>query len=73
VVPRQDLLQDVWKFKCAARTRTIDFHIRSLRRKLEDRPERPRYILTHRKFGYRLNLQDEVPESTVSGAALPGD
>jgi DNA-binding response OmpR family regulator len=54
-VSRQDLLRDVWGHKARVTTRTIDTHIGELRRKLEPDPGRPRYILTVRKFGYRLD------------------
>ena len=52
---RQDLLRGVWGHKSDVATRTIDTHIGELRRKLEPDPAHPRYILTVRKFGYRLD------------------
>ena len=54
-VSRQDLLRDVWGHKSDVATRTIDTHVGELRRKLEPDPAHPRYILTVRKFGYRLD------------------
>ncbi|QOC22388.1 response regulator transcription factor [Wenzhouxiangella sp. AB-CW3] len=54
-VSRQDLLAEVWGHPGAVITRTVDTHIAELRRKLEPDPNRPRYILTVRKYGYRLN------------------
>lgn len=53
-VPRRTLLRDVWGYKRAVPTRTIDTHIANLRGKLERDPSRPRHILTVRKVGYRL-------------------
>ncbi|MBC7223730.1 MAG: winged helix-turn-helix domain-containing protein, partial [Anaerolineae bacterium] len=38
--------------------RTIDAHIKNLRRKIEDDPRHPRWIVTVFGVGYRL----EVPE-----------
>ena len=35
-------------------TKTLDVHIRHLREKIEDDPSRPRYIVTVRGIGYRL-------------------
>jgi two-component system, OmpR family, alkaline phosphatase synthesis response regulator PhoP len=35
-------------------SRTVDTHVAELRRKLEENPAIPRYILTVRKAGYRL-------------------
>lgn len=51
---RYDLLRDVWGHKAEVETRTIDTHIGELRRKLEDDPRKPKYILTVRKHGYRI-------------------
>ena len=54
-ISRQDLLRGVWGHKSLVATRTIDTHVGELRRKLEPDPAHPRYILTVRKFGYRLD------------------
>ena len=55
VVPRLDLLREVWGYGSDVVSRTVDTHVGELRRKLEDDPAQPRYILTVRKTGYRLN------------------
>ncbi len=54
VVSRQDLLDEVWGYADDVLSRTVDTHVAELRRKLEDDPANPRYILTARKAGYRL-------------------
>lgn len=54
VLPRRELLQEVWGHQGVILTRTIDSHISELRRKLEPDPARPRHILTVHKIGYRL-------------------
>ncbi len=54
LVSRGDLLRQVWGFRGTVMSRTVDTHILELRRKLEDDPANPRYILTIRKAGYRL-------------------
>lgn len=54
VVPRLDLLREVWGYSDEIVTRTLDTHIAELRRKLESDPSEPRHILTVRKTGYRL-------------------
>ena len=51
---RLELLREVWGYSAAVVSRTVDTHIRQLRRKLEDDPAAPRHILTARKAGYRL-------------------
>ena len=56
VISRHDLLKEVWGYGNAAiNTRTVDVHLSELRRKLEEDPANPQYILTVRKAGYRLN------------------
>ena len=52
---RIELLRDVWGHKAEVETRTVDTHIAELRRKLETDAAHPEYILTVRKFGYRLD------------------
>lgn len=54
VASRLELLRDVWGHQAAVVTRTVDFHISELRRKLEEEPSNPSHILTVRKAGYRL-------------------
>jgi two-component system, OmpR family, alkaline phosphatase synthesis response regulator PhoP len=54
VIPREELLRQVWEYSPEVSSRTVDVHIAWLRQKLEDRPERPRYISTLRGRGYRF-------------------
>lgn len=54
VVPRLELMRQVWGYSDAVVTRTVDTHVAELRRKLEADPASPRHILTVRKVGYRL-------------------
>lgn len=51
---RLELLEEVWGHSATVLTRTVDTHIAELRRKLEDDPANPRWILTVRRAGYRL-------------------
>ena len=55
VATRHELLREVWGYRTTVVSRTVDTHVAELRRKLEDDPAAPRYILTVRKTGYRLN------------------
>jgi DNA-binding response OmpR family regulator len=54
VATRLELLKEVWGYRAAVVSRTVDTHVAELRRKLEDDPAEPRHILTVRKAGYRL-------------------
>jgi DNA-binding response OmpR family regulator len=59
VVSRLELLKEVWGHASSVLTRTVDTHVAELRRKLEDDSSQPRHLLTVRKAGYRLRLEDE--------------
>ena len=54
VVPRDQLLRDVWGDRVPARSQTLDVHIRWLRQKVEPNPDQPVYIQTVRMIGYRF-------------------
>jgi DNA-binding response OmpR family regulator len=58
---RAELLREVWGYHESVSSRTLDTHIGELRRKLEDDPAQPRYIITVRKAGYRLALEHSRP------------
>jgi len=51
---RQELMRAIWGDSAFRDPRGIDVHVRHLREKLEDVPERPELILTVRGAGYRL-------------------
>ena len=52
VFTREELLERVWKYEYFGDVRTVDVTIRRLRSKLEENPEKPRYIITKRGVGY---------------------
>ena len=54
VVPREELLQQVWEYSGDVSSRTIDVHVAWLRQKLEDNPQNPVHIQTIRGKGYRF-------------------
>lgn len=55
VISREELLDSVWGYDYVGETRTLDMHIRTLRQKLSDNAEHPKYIKTIRGVGYRFN------------------
>jgi len=54
IVSRAELLNDVWGFDFVGESRTLDIHIRTLRQKLGDHADAPKYIKTVRNVGYRF-------------------
>jgi len=52
---RNDLLDRVWSTDYEGYQRNIDPHINRLRKKLESDPKNPKYVLTVRGVGYKLN------------------
>lgn len=62
VVSREDLMAKVWDVNWFGSTKTLDVHIRALRKKLGDSATEPRYISTVRGVGFRM----VEPESEAS-------
>jgi len=54
VVKRDVLLDKVWGYEKYPTTRTIDNHILKLRKKVEENPSQPKYILSVYGEGYRF-------------------
>ncbi len=54
VFSRDQLLERVWGYDYGGDTRTVDVHIRWLRRKLETDPGNPQLLLTVRGAGYKF-------------------
>jgi two-component system, OmpR family, alkaline phosphatase synthesis response regulator PhoP len=57
VVSRLELLREVWGYSSEVVSRTVDTHVAEVRRKLEEDPTAPKYLLTVRKAGYRLRVE----------------
>ena len=54
VVTRDQLLNAVWDYDNTPFTRTVDMHIAKLRKKIEDNPADPAYIVTVHRVGYKF-------------------
>ena len=59
IIPRNTLLWEVWGYSDQIRTRTLDVHIRRLRKKLG--PYAERYIETIFGIGYRFQPYRPAP------------
>jgi two-component system KDP operon response regulator KdpE len=64
VLTHQQILHRVWGSNTTNRSHHVRVHIAQLRRKIEDDPARPRFILTEMGVGYRFN--DDLPDPVAS-------
>ena len=55
-VSRERFLDAVWGYGAFPTTRTVDNHIASLRRKLGENPDEPRWLKTVHGVGYKLEV-----------------
>lgn len=55
VVPRRDLLADIWQLPYSTADKTLDVHLSWLRRKLGETAQHPVYIHTVRGVGVRID------------------
>jgi len=58
VLSRDQLLDRVWGGETFVTPRTVDVHIRRLRKAIEKDDRKPRWILTLRGVGYKFNEKD---------------
>ena len=66
VVYREELLKEVWGYRDAPITRSVDHAIARLRRKIEADPHHPRYIHTVHGDGYRLTPDERIRPGGLS-------
>jgi two-component system alkaline phosphatase synthesis response regulator PhoP len=55
LLTRERLLNEVWGTGIAVTDRVIDNHIVSIRKKIEEEPAAPRYLISVRGLGYRFD------------------
>jgi two-component system response regulator RegX3 len=56
VLTRGQLIDRVWGSDYVGDTKTLDVHVKRLRSKLEPDPSEPKYLVTVRGLGYKLDL-----------------
>ena len=56
VLTRGQLIDRVWGSDYVGDTKTLDVHVKRLRAKLEPDPSEPKYLVTVRGLGYKLDL-----------------
>ena len=54
VYSRDILLEKIWSYEYIGETRTVDVHIRHIRKKIEEDDSNPMFIKTVRGFGYKF-------------------
>lgn len=54
VYTREQLIERAWGYEYEGDPRTIDVHIRNLRKKLEENPDKPTHLQTVRGMGYAI-------------------
>jgi DNA-binding response OmpR family regulator len=54
VITRDQLLDAVWGYDNMPFTRTVDTHVAKLRKKIEEDPANPRYLITLHRLGYKF-------------------
>ncbi|MBV9281602.1 MAG: response regulator transcription factor [Chloroflexi bacterium] len=60
VLSRHQILEKVWGEDYLGETRTVDVHVRRLRAKLEEDPDRPRLIQTIHGVGYAFGTGEQA-------------
>ena len=55
VFGREQLMEKVWGYTFDGSKRTVDVHIRWLRQKIEENPEKPKILITIIGFGYKFD------------------
>ena len=56
VIKRDELLDEVWGKEVYVTPHTVDTHMANLRKKIEDDPSQPRFIISIRGVGYKFIL-----------------
>lgn len=64
VVSRQSIMQEVWQTSWMGDTRTLDVHVRMIRRNIEENPSRPQFVRTARGRGYVFQVPEPEPEAS---------
>src|SRR6185312_5263228 len=59
VLTRGQLIDRVWGADYVGDTKTLDVHVKRLRAKIEPDPAAPRYLVTVRGLGYKLEATEE--------------
>ncbi|HEU5138334.1 MAG TPA: winged helix-turn-helix domain-containing protein, partial [Bacillales bacterium] len=56
---RRELSYETYGYRYIGDGRTIDVHIKNIRKKIEEDPKNPKYIVTKIKAGYKFNCEPD--------------
>ncbi len=65
VFSREQITQ-IWSYDPDAYASTVNAHITRLRKKIEEKPNEPRYVLTVWGVGYRMTTEEELSDDTTA-------
>ena len=68
VLTRMQLIDRVWGADYVGDTKTLDVHVKRLRAKIEPDPAAPKYLLTVRGLGYKLEAW--APRARLPSASI---
>lgn len=69
VIPRQELLSEVWELSGNLQTRVVDQFVARLRKLVEENQQNPQHILTVRDAGYRFVPDKASTDKTPTDSA----
>jgi DNA-binding response OmpR family regulator len=62
IIPRDQLLKKVWDYNTGIATRTVDTHVLTVRKKLGDNAQEPKFIQTLHGVGYQFIAEEKKQE-----------
>ena len=58
IISKERLYNEVWGEDFFGSENTVMVHIRKLRESIEENPSKPKYLLTVKGLGYKLQIED---------------
>ena len=71
VIPANEIIDHVWPKSSNATNADIHQHIHLLRKKIEIDPKNPKWLITVKGFGYRLNIPKVVSRESIFASSMP--
>lgn len=71
VIPAHEIIDHVWPNSSNATNADLHQHIHLLRKKIEIDPKNPKWLITAKGFGYRLNIPKAVDRKSIFTSSMP--